>query len=57
MSFTRPSIILSTKCPETRVKKVRGIMGTVEEGEGKSPLRRCGNRWDDNIKTNLNGME
>jgi hypothetical protein len=28
----------------------------VEEVEGKSLLRRCGNRWDD-IRKNLNGME
>jgi hypothetical protein len=56
MSFTRPTIILSTKCPETCDKSVRGIMGMVEEVEGKSLLRRCGNRWDD-IRKNLNGME
>jgi hypothetical protein len=49
--------MLCTKCPETRVKKVRDIMGMVEKVERKSPLRRCGNRWDGNIKINLNGIE
>jgi hypothetical protein len=57
MSFTRPTIILPPKCPETCDKRVRGIMGMVGQVEGKSPLTRCENRWDDNIKMNLNALK